>query len=367
MLRVLHILGGLGTGGTESLIINWYRNIDREKIQFDFLVRSKDDNYKEEIEALGGRVFYTASFPRHFLRNYRETKAILAKKEWNVIHVHANAAMYILPLKLAAKMGYPCRITHSHSVKAQNAVFSCIHAVNRRRLSRYTTLCLACSDSAGKWMFGNDRYEILRNAVNFETCRFDSDARNAIRQTYGIENKFVVGHIGRFVEAKNHLFLLEAFSEFRKQRPDSVLMLVGDGELEETVREKASQMGLWDSVMFMGRRSDVGKLLSAMDLFVLPSRYEGLGIVLVEAQFSGLPCIVSEEAFQAEVEITDHIARVSLQNGTSAWTDQMQLASRPEPDRQIDDAFARSSGYDMCTEIKKLEAYYLQAVGGNTH
>ena len=130
MIRVLHVFGGLGTGGTESLIMNWYRNIDRSKIQFDFLVRSPDDNYLEEITALGGSVFYTASFPRHLLRNFLETRKILQRKEWDVIHVHGNAAMYMLPLRLAKKRGYTIRIMHSHSIKAQNKVFSLVHKTN---------------------------------------------------------------------------------------------------------------------------------------------------------------------------------------------------------------------------------------------
>lgn len=363
MLRVLHVLGGLGSGGTESLIMNWYRNIDRTKIQFDFLVRSDDSNYLDEITALGGRVFYTASFPRHFVQNRRETKKILQRKEWDIIHVHGNAAMYMLPLKLAKRLDYPCRIMHSHSVKAQNKLFDVIHSVNKKSISQYATHLFACSHAAGKWMFDRE-YELMKNAVNTEAFRFDPAARKSLRKEYGIGDRYVIGHVGRFATPKNHAFLLEIFREFRGSHPDSVLMLVGDGELEESIRNKGAELGILDSILFMGRRSDIGQLMSAMDMFVLPSLYEGLGIVLVEAQLNGLPCIVSDEAFNDEVAIIPHISRLSLNKDASAWAALMHEKSMLTQQRHISASFAQQSGYDMATEIKRLEEFYLHEAKG---
>lgn len=367
MIRVLHVLGGLGTGGTESLIMNWYRHIDRSKVQFDFLVRSSDDNYAEEITAFGGRIFYTASFPRHFVKNKKETEEVLKRKEWDVIHVHGNAAMYMFPLKLSKHLGYNCRIMHSHNVQAQNSMFSFIHKFNKMKVSVYATNCFACSEAAGKWMFDYNHCQLVRNAVDFTEFKFDSDARHEIRKAYGIDEKYVVGHVGRFASQKNHFYLLDLFQEFLSKRPDSTLMLVGDGELEEEIKTKAAQMGVLDSILFMGRRSDVGRLMSAMDVLVLPSLYEGLGIVLVEAQFSGLPCIVSEEAYNEEVQITSNLSKISLQDGAAVWADRMQQISQLKFERHIDADFAERSGYDMKTEVAKLEEFYLQAAKGNTY
>lgn len=365
MIRVLHVFGGLGTGGTESLIMNWYRNIDREKIQFDFLVRSPDDHCLAEIEALGGRVFYTASFPRHFLKNYRQTKEILARKEWDVIHVHGNAAIYMLPLKLAKKYGYACRIMHSHSVRTKERVYALIHTLNCKRITGYTTQNLACSEAAGEWMFTDHPFTVSHNAIDMMTYRFNLEARQAIREAYDLEDKYVLGHVGRFATAKNHSFLLESFKIFKNHCPNSVLMLVGDGELEPEVKAKAEALGLTDSVLFLGRRSDVGRLMSAMDLFVLPSVYEGLGIVLVEAQCNGLPCVVSEEAYNGEVEVYPELMSVlPLSDGPEKWAAYISQKARNAAERNVDLKTIRNCGYDMKTEIACLEELYLQAEKG---
>lgn len=320
-VRVLHVLGGLGSGGTESLIINWYRNIDRSKVQFDFLVRSADNNYAEEILSLGGRIFYTPSFPRHFIRNYIETKKLLQSKQWEVIHVHGNAAMYMLPLKLAKKFGYACRIMHSHSVQPKNPVFSLVHFCNRKKISRYATHLLACSDAAGKWMYQDNSFQIIHNAVETDKFLFDKAARLAIRKELVIGDELVLGHVGRFSYPKNHSFLLDIFGEVKKQHPDSVLMLVGDGELREAVEEKARAMGIYDSVLFMGRRNDVGKLMSAMDIFVLPSHYEGLPVVCVESSINALTSIISEEAYVKELEALPFVNAFSLKSSAKDWAE----------------------------------------------
>ena len=364
MVRVLHVFGGLGTGGTESLIMNWYRHIDRSKVQFDFLVRSTERHYEEEILAMGGRIFRTPSFPRHFRKNYIETKRILEQKEWDVIHVHGNAAMYMLPLKLARALEYPCRIMHSHSVKAKKDVFSLVHKCNRIKMKRYTTHRLACSKAAGEWMFGGKAFQVMRNAISIEKYRFDPQARQEVRKTYGLENRLVLGHVGRFVSPKNHMFLLDVFKAVLSRNQDSVLMLVGEGELEQEIRGKAEKLGISESVRFVQGRSDIGALMSAMDLFVLPSAYEGLGIVLVEAQVSGLPCIVSEEAYHEEVQLFSTLSKLSLQKGAEAWAEQIVQISGHLPQRRMEDGVLSATGYDMKTEVKHLEKLYLQEEAG---
>jgi len=358
MVRVLHVLGGLGTGGTESLIMNWYRNIDRSKVQFDFLVRSNDDNYINEIQELGGRVFYTATFPRHFIRNYKETKQILERKEWDVVHVHGNAAIYLLPLALAKKLNYKIRIMHSHNVQAQSKIFSLFHYANRKLLSHYTTHNLACSEAAGNWMFGNNEFKVMKNAVDIVDFQFAIEARKNIREKYNLDDKFVVGHIGRFANQKNHMFLLEIFKNIKKQKNNSVLILVGDGELQTAAEKRASELGILDSVLFMGRRNDIGRVLSAMDVFVLPSLYEGLGNVLVEAQLNGLKCFVSEEAYNREVQFLPDMVKLPLKEDAAFWSEKILNHDYSINNRDLSKTTLENSGYDIKKEVISLENIY---------
>ena len=359
MIRVLHVFGGLGTGGTESLIMNWYRNIDRSKIQFDFLVRSPDDNYLEEITALGGRVFYTASFPRHLLRNFLETRKILQRKEWDVIHVHSNAAMYMLPLRLAKKLGYQHRIMHSHSVHSKNPVFSLVHRYNRKKINKYTTHQLACSNAAGEWMYPDSAFCVVNNAVQVDKFLFDQKVRNEIRTAMGIDNSLVLGHVGRFSKPKNHSFLLDIFYEVKQLQPDSVLMLVGDGELQEAVKEKAKALGLTESVLFMGRRSDIGQLMSAMDIFLLPSLYEGLPVVCVESSANALISIISEEAYAQELDCFPNVKSVTLKKSASEWAafvlGNLNNAKPIYRNRNL----VEGSSFDVDLVIKTLQDIYL--------
>lgn len=319
MVRVLHVFGGLGTGGTESLIMNWYRNIDRSRIQFDFLVRSSDNNYVKEIEEMGGRVFYTSSFPRHFIKNYLETNKILKQKEWDVIHVHGNAAMYLLPLKLAKKFGYRVRIMHSHNIKSQRSLYSIVHRLNQIKIKKYTTHCLACSEAAGEWMYNNCDFKVLKNAVDVKSFLYDSKAREEIREIHRLKGKYVIGHVGRFANQKNHGFLLSVFKEINIRKPESILMLVGDGELREEVEKKVKNLDLSDAVLFLGRRTDIGKVLSSMDLFLLPSLYEGLPVACVESSTNGLCSIISEEAYTKEAKDIPNLYSYSLNNEPEKW------------------------------------------------
>ena len=365
MVRVLHVLGGLGSGGVESLIMNWYRNIDRTKIQFDFLVRNSDDNYIKEIEEMGGKVFYTSSFPRHFLKNFKETKAVFKKKEWDVIHVHGNAAMYMLPLQLAKKLGYKHIIMHSHSTKAKNKVFSFIHNLNKVFIPMFATQLLACSSKAGKWMFGNHPFILSKNVINVDFYRYDAEIRTKMRESLRVDDKLVIGHVGRFATPKNHEFLLKVFLEAKKKRPDVVLMLIGDGELETDIKAKANLLGIANSILFMGRKSNIGELLSAMDIFVLPSLYEGGPIVLAEAQCNGLPCIVSLEAYNEEIKIYPQLLSVlSLSCDAEKWANFILSKAEISVDRNVDLSILQSREYDMKTEIKKLEELYLQSEKG---
>ncbi|WP_010200274.1 glycosyltransferase [Bacillus sp. m3-13] len=203
-IRVLHVLNGLGSGGTESFIMNIYRNIDRSKVQFDFLIRSTKDNLlKNEIEKLGGKVYITSEFPRHFIKNYREINEFFKRnKDYNIVHVHANALMYVKPLKIAKKYGVNCRIIHSHNTQtANNPLYKYIHHWNKRFISEQATDFFACSKMAGDWMFNNS-YKVINNAIDVNKFQFNEEKRKKVRELFKLENKFVIGHIGRFTYQK---------------------------------------------------------------------------------------------------------------------------------------------------------------------
>lgn len=364
MIRVLHVLGGLGTGGTECLIMNWYRNIDRSKVQFDFLVRSKDDNFVEEINNLGGNIYYTSEFPRHILRNFRETNDIIKMGKWDVIHVHGNAAIYMTPLILAKKYNVPCRVMHSHNVEAKKSIYAYIHNFNRCFIPMCATDQLACSSFAGNWMFGQTQYKVLKNGLNIENYVFDSRNRKKIRDEFNLDNKFVIGNVGRFTRQKNHEYLLRIFYQVKKRKPESVLLLVGDGELKEDIIQRAEALGIIDSIILAGKRDDVGNVLSAMDVFVFPSLFEGLGNVLIEAQINGLQCFISSEAITKEVRITANLHEIPLTRCYEEWADEIIAVNDCENNREIDELLLRESGYDIKEVVMNLVNIYEKRLSG---
>lgn len=329
--RVLHVLNNLGSGGAETFIMNVYRKIDRNKIHFDFLIRSnKNGHYITEIISMGGQIFQMHEFPRHILKNYSELKNFFKKHshEYDAIHVHANSLLYIKPLQLAKKYGIPCRIIHSHNVNSANIPLAkLIHLINKYRIDEYVTQKYACSVDAGKWMFLSDDYRVIKNGIDLEVFKFNSEKRNAIREYYQIGNKKVIGHVGRFSKQKNHQFLVEIFYQFQKTEPDSVLMLVGEGENKASIKELVISLGIDDKVIFVGTVTNVQDYLSAMDVFLLPSFYEGWPVAIMEAQASGLPCVVSKTVPESALKNSNNV-RLSLEDGHLMWIEALNRYTR---------------------------------------
>ncbi len=355
-VRVLHVIAGMGSGGAESFLMNMCRHMDREKVQFDFLLRSSENIYVDELEALGCGVYYTDSFPRHWIRNRMQTKAILKQNSYSIIHVHANALLYITPLILAKKMGVPCRIMHSHNSSMAYKAALPIHLFFKNRIQRIATHCFACSDQAGKWMFPG-QYQIIRNAIDVEKFKYDPEAREQIRNEMRIPaDELVVGHVGRFWEQKNHAFLLCVFSKILQQKPNAYLVLVGEGGLKNQIRELALSLGISTHVIFAGVRKDVNKVLSMFDVFAFPSLYEGLSVVSVEAQVNGLPVICSE-ATPSSVLFSEYSKQVPLSCGEETWAGQLLAAAghRCDVTQEI-----RQAGYDIELEAKKLQDFYCE-------
>lgn len=357
-IRVLHVLDGLKSGGAETFIMNIYRKINREKIQFDFLIRnSKNNVYLDEINKLGGRIYFLPQFPKNLFRNLIELKSFLNEhREYNVIHVHANSLVYIFPLIFGNKIGIENIIIHSHSTHAKNSIAEIIHYLFRPYAYKLATKKLACSKSAGKWMYGNREFDVIKNAIDAKRFRFNKKIRQIMRKEMNLENKLVIGHIGRFVRPKNHKFLLRVFKKVYELNKDAVLLLIGDGPLRNVIKKEIANLRLDESVYLLGVRKDIHRLLQVFDLFLFPSLFEGLPFTLIEAQAAGLPCLISD-TITDEVIITNNVRKLSLSLSIEQWANELIEMSSSFKRLDTFDVI-RNSEYDINHIISQLEQIY---------
>ncbi|MCF0242820.1 MAG: glycosyltransferase family 1 protein, partial [Treponema sp.] len=291
--HIAQVMGKWLGGGVESVVMNYYRNIDRSKIQFDFICDSDSTNIPyEEIESLGGKVMLVPPYQK-VLAYRKELINIFNENHYRIVHSHLNT-LSCFSLSAAKKAKVPVRIAHSHSsTNKKEWKKNILKQILRPWSSIFATHYFCCSELAGRWQFGNKKYDdgkvfLLNNAIDLEKFRFDKNVRKSKRTELGIsENTFVLGHIGRFVTVKNQKFIIDVFSSVHEKEKDSVLIIAGQGPLEMELKEYVKKLGLETSVKFLGQRNDAQELYQAMDVFLLPSLYEGLPVVLVEAQASG--------------------------------------------------------------------------------
>lgn len=315
-IRIAHIDGKYRDGGVETVIFNYWEHIDRNRVQFD-LICDEDSPLPlpyERVEALGGHIFTVPPYQK-LLAYKRALGKLFAENGWPVVHSHINA-LSVFPLGVAKHEGVPVRIAHSHSTagRGENWKRVVLKNILRTQSNRYSTYRLACSRCAGEWLFGSAHFDVLPNAIDLDRFCFDAAERERKRREFGAgPNTFVVGHVGRLMEQKNHAFLLRAFAELLKMVPDSMLVLVGDGELNKDIRGQAEAADLSEKIVFAGHRKDVASYYSAFDAFALPSLYEGLGIVGVEAQRAGLPCLLSD-VITREVDVTGKVRFLPIDN-----------------------------------------------------
>lgn len=304
-IRVLHSELNGELGGIESFLYNVYRFIDKEKVEFDFLTISDTPAYGDKFKKMGSTVY---KVPKHinFLGYYFAIDKILREGNYDIVHIHKNSAIDILILKVLQRFPNIKVVVHSHNTfPSVGGKLEKLHKFNRKYLYDNADYRLACSDNAGKWMYGNGAFEIIKNGIDTKGFRFCTEYGEEIRAMYGIPmNAFVIGHVGRFTNQKNHSKLIDIFAAIKERKSDAYLLLLGGGELQDTIKSKVEKLNLCDSVIFCGVRTDVNKYLCAMDAFVFPSTWEGLGIVAIEAQASGLECYLSRE-LPKEVEVTD--------------------------------------------------------------
>lgn len=364
MIRVLQCVNNMHRAGLETMLMNYYRNIDREKIQFDFLVhRAERSDYDDEIESMGGRIYRA---PRLYPQNYPAYFAFMKKffrehPEYRIVHSHIDA-MSFLPLLAAKKAGVPVRIAHSHSTSIDLDFKYPLKQCFRTMIPWVATHRIACGQNAGQFLYRGRSFQIIPNAIDAAAFIFSPYVRELKRKELTIEDKFVVGHVGRFNYPKNHKFLIDLFVQLRKQKPDAVLMLVGTGEKEEEIRAYVQKLNVEDSVLFMGSRSDVNELYQAMDIFVMPSLFEGVPVVGIEAQFAGLRCLFSTQV-PDEVEFTNQCTFLDLAGGPSLWAETILQLQEGEASRvpPCGDQYDVRNAHKLLEEV--YEKLYFKIVG----
>ena len=360
-VRVAQVVGKMVGGGVEAVVMNYYRHIDRSKVQFDFLVDSDSTLVpRDEIESLGGRVFEIPPY-QHIAEYQRELQRLFKQEGWKIVHSHINA-LSVFPLRAAKKAGVSVRIAHSHSTSGKGEYAkNALKAVLKTQSNRYPTHRFACSQFAGEWLFGKAaHFEVVYNAIDLDRFRFNAQARADLGL---VGNQFAIGHVGRFTAQKNHAFLIDVFAEVAKRRDDAVLLLVGTGEAGASVKALVDERGLTDRVKFLGQRSDVNRLYQAFDAFVLPSLYEGLCLVGVEAQVSGLPCLLSD-AITREVDVTGECKFLSIDSPV-VWADEIDSLLPYSYEGRLSISSGQFADYNIELQGERLTYKYLDLYSRN--
>ena len=361
MIRILHVVNDMHRAGLETMLMNYYRNIDRTKIQFDFLThRPKKSDYDDEILSMGGKVYYAPRlYPQNYLKYFKWMKQFFEEHpEYKIMHSHIDAMSY-LPLLAGKKAGIPVRIAHSHNTSIDRDFKYLLKQYFRFRIKSVANMSLACGEEAGKFLFGNKEFTVIPNAVESEKFYYNEGMRIKKREELALTNEFVIGHIGRMSYQKNHKFLIKIFSEVVKRDSKAVLLLIGVGEKEVEVRKQVRSLGIEKKVRFLGSRSDVSELYQAMDVFVLPSLFEGIPVVGIEAQFSDLPCIFSNKT-PKEVKFNNRSQFIGLKISCQEWAERILLTKGYE--RNSTSSNIVNSHYDIKKAHIILENYYMDIV-----
>lgn len=364
-IRILHVIGIMHRGGAETMIMNYYRHIDRTKVQFDFVENSdRSAEFDEEITALGGRIYRCPHYTgKNHFQYIAWWKAFYARHggDYKAVHGHigSTAAIY---LSLAKKVGL-YTVAHSHNTcgwSLKDMVYQ-IYAYPTRFVA---DSFFGCSRDAGISRYGrrtcskSDKFRVLNNAIEKDKFTFNSEVREKLRSQLGISEKIVIGHAGRFVDQKNHVFLIRIFAEIHRRNPDVVLLLLGDGEKRPEIERLVHRLGLEKAVFFEGVRENINDYYQAMDIFVLPSLYEGLGIVAVEAQAAGLPCVISDGVSKECVVTRDLVRVCRLRDTADHWAEQILSCVGKERTDTSDQL--KRSGYDIKENAAWLERFYLK-------
>ena len=326
IIRVLQIMGIVCGGGVESVIMNYYRNIDKTKIQFDFVIDGYEKSLlDDEILSLGGRVYKVEPYSKNIFKYMYQIYRIVKDNNYEIVHSNMNT-LAVFSLFAAWLAGAKVRILHNHSTAVKSEKLrSVMKYILRPFAPIFANRYMACSFLAGEWMYGKKKMQsgkvkVLNNAIDVDKFTYNPEIRKELRYELNIEkDTLVIGHVGRFMYQKNHDFLIDIFKEIHTQKENSLLLLIGDGPLRQMIEEKVKNYNLQDSIKFLGLRKDVKDLYNVMDVFVLPSWYEGLPVVSVEAQANGLPCFVSDRVSK-ECKLSSSMNFVSLDKLANHWS-----------------------------------------------
>lgn len=367
-IRVLHVLGKRPVGGVGTFLKNMNENIDLNSLQFDYVMSAstQEGEFDKFVKQFGAQVFILPELRYKNTFNYFKQLNQFMKKNaanYDIIHVHApNLAMF--HLYLAKKYGVSIRIIHGHSVRYSDSFIKSIrNYFLQLPIMLYANAYFACSEDSAKFLFKKKHKQklvrIVNNAINLEKYAFDEQVRNRVRKTLDVENNFVIGQVGSFLPVKNHLFTLEVFSEVYKQNDKAVLLLVGTGELEGKIRDKADNLGISEKVKFLGRRNDINELMQAFDYFMLPSLFEGMPLVGIEAQTAGVFCVFSD-TISKDLKLTNSAYYKSLNLSPRLWADEILKSYDGNKERLADYEVVKQGGYDISEESNKMKDYYME-------
>lgn len=359
-IRILHVVTIMNLGGIETFLMTLYRNIDRTKVQFDFLVHRQDKGFfDDEIKEMGGNIYCIQALkPNNFLSYYKDLSLFFKNnREYSIVHSHLNANSSLV-LGIAKKCGVKHRISHAHidQVGGSNPI---LKRILRTYINKVSTKRFACSKQAGNWLFKGSDFEVFNNSIDTNRFIFYLEKRLEIRKKLHLtDSTIVIGNIARFNEQKNHDFMLDIFASYLKINSNSKLLLIGDGELMNICKNKANSLNILDDVIFTGSIGNANDYLNSMDLFLFPSLYEGLGIVAVEAQCNGLPVLMTD-TLPKDVEITNLITRLSLDVTPIIWAKKIDCLVSKQKNRKGFEKIIVDNGYDIHENAKKITNYYL--------
>ena len=364
-IRVLHVLGSLNIGGAETMVMNLYRNVDKNNIQFDFVVHgSSIGKYEDEIKKMGGRIYRLPKYRvyNHLLYKRKWKEFFKTHPEYKIIHAHMRSTASIY-LKVAKKMGLKT-ICHSHSTSNGKGLSAIVKKVLQHNIIKYADYLLGCSYKANEWLYGKGINEkencyVFNNSIDTKKFLFNEEIRKKYRKKYGLTDKYVIGQIGRFISIKNYDYTISLFSEYQKINPNSFLVLIGDGPLYSAIKEKIDNLLLNDKVLILQNIFNVNEIMQALDVFIMPSLYEGLPLTLVEAQAASLPCIVSKN-ISAGFLINDLINFIDINDDYTKTIDLLENVQnniRKNRFKNIKDA-----GFDIGTSTKWLTKFYIDII-----
>ena len=343
-------------GGLTTVMMNYYHAMDKTGLQIDFAsTNDPPDVLLDELKANGSQYFNLGSRKKQLFKYLKKLKAVLKNGQYDVIHVNGNSATMAFELMTAKMCGVSMRIAHGHNTKTSHEI---INKLMKPLFTKSYTCAVSVSELAGEWLYGGDDYIILNNAIDLQKYGYDSEKRAEMQHRLKIENKVVLGNVGKLNEQKNHVFLLKVLNSLIKKGIDVYLLLIGGGHLEMQLREECKSLGIEDRVIFVGMVDNAADYFQAMDIFVFPSLWEGLPLSALEAQASGLPCIISSNVSK-NVRCTDNVFFMDLSDGAEAWAKKAVEVSEHLPSRKDVLDEIRHNGYDIQAEAKKLRKIYL--------